>query len=117
MNPRQIRSRVPTQLARNVIAIICAVLILPGNTGLWAMQPQQPASSASQGQQAAPSANQDTKIPNDQLDSLVAPIALYPDPLLSHALVASTYPLEIVKAQQWLQQNSTLRGAQLADAA
>src|SRR5262245_57313128 len=98
MNPRQFRSRVPTHLARNVIAIICAVLILPGETLLWAMQ-QQPAPSPSQGQQAAPPASQDAKIPNDQLDSLVAPIALYPDPLLSQVLVASTSPLEIVQLQ------------------
>ncbi len=52
-----------------------------------------------------------------QIDSLVAPIALYPDPLLSQVLVASTYPLQIVQAAQWLQQNSTLTGAALQDAA
>src|SRR5215218_9773468 len=38
----------------------------------------------------------------DQLDALVAPIALYPDELLGQTLVASTYPLEIVQLQQWL---------------
>jgi hypothetical protein len=43
------------------------------------------------------------KIPNDQLDSLVAPIALYPDPLLSQVLVSSTYPLELVQLHQWLE--------------
>jgi hypothetical protein len=53
----------------------------------------------------------------DQLDNLVAPIALYPDPLLSQVLAASTYPLEIVEAQQWLQQHLGLRGSQLIDAA
>jgi len=52
-----------------------------------------------------------------QLDSLVAPIALYPDPLLSQVLVASTYPLQIVQASQWLQQNSKLAGTELQDAA
>lgn len=36
----------------------------------------------------------------EQLDGLVAPIALYPDPLLSQILVASTYPLELVQAWQ-----------------
>jgi hypothetical protein len=51
------------------------------------------------------------------LDALVAPVALYPDPVLSQVLVASTYPLEIVQAQQWLQQNSNLKGTALADAA
>ena len=52
-----------------------------------------------------------------QLDNLVAPVALYPDPVLSTVLAASTYPLEIVEAQQWVQQNSNLQGAQLMDAA
>ena len=52
-----------------------------------------------------------------QLDDLVAPVALYPDPLLSQVLVASTYPLEVVEAQQWLQQNKSLTGANLMNAA
>src|SRR5579883_1703816 len=50
-----------------------------------------------------------------QLDNLVAPVALYPDPLLSQVLVACTYPLELVQAQQWLQQNRSLSGQQLLD--
>jgi uncharacterized membrane protein YgcG len=53
----------------------------------------------------------------DQLDDLVAPIALYPDPLLSQILVASTYPLEIVEALQWIQRNPSLTGAALTQAA
>jgi hypothetical protein len=52
-----------------------------------------------------------------QLDDLVAPIALYPDPLLSQVLVASTYPLEIVEALQWTQRNPSLTGAALTQAA
>jgi hypothetical protein len=52
-----------------------------------------------------------------QLDALVAPIALYPDPLLSQVLAASTYPLELVEVQQWLPQHPDLRGSQLVDAA
>src|SRR5438067_4146929 len=53
----------------------------------------------------------------EQLDNLVAPVALYPDPVLSTVLAASTYPLEVVEAQQWYRQNSNLRGAPLMDAA
>uniref|UniRef100_Q02CP3 DUF3300 domain-containing protein n=1 Tax=Solibacter usitatus (strain Ellin6076) TaxID=234267 RepID=Q02CP3_SOLUE len=53
----------------------------------------------------------------EQLTDLVAPIALYPDPLLTQVLVASTYPLEVVEAQQWLQQNPGLQGTELTDAA
>ena len=54
---------------------------------------------------------------NAQLDNLVAPIALYPDPLLSQVLVASTYPLEVVEANQWLQANRGLTGTALTQAA
>src|ERR1019366_6298913 len=53
----------------------------------------------------------------DQLEGLVAPIALYPDPLLSQVLVASTYPLEVVQASQWLQRNPGLAGPALTAAA
>jgi hypothetical protein len=53
----------------------------------------------------------------DQLDGLVAPIALYPDPLVSQILVASTYPLEIVQAYQWMGRNPGLNGPALTQAA
>src|ERR1039457_6341571 len=66
------------------------------------------------GQQAPVQAQ---RLAAEQLDDLVAPIALYPDPLLSQVLVASTYPLEVVEAQQWLQRNGSLRGRQLTEAA
>src|ERR1039458_10264332 len=75
-----------------------------------------------QGQEPAPIPGQQAPIQAqmlapEQLDDLVAPIALYPDPLLSQVLVASTYPLEVVEAQQWLQRNGSLRGQQLTEAA
>jgi hypothetical protein len=57
-----------------------------------------------------------TLMPN-QLNDLVAPIALYPDPLLSQVLVAATYPLEVVEAYQWLQRNPGLTGPALTQAA
>jgi hypothetical protein len=50
------------------------------------------------------------------LDSLVAPIALYPDPLLAQVLAASTYPLEIIQLQQWLEKNKNLKDKALVDA-
>jgi hypothetical protein len=90
------------------------MLLVSGNPILSA-QTQQPAPPAQDPASApAPTAPQ---ISADQLDSLVAPVALYPDPMLSQVLVASTYPLEIVQAQQWVQQNSNLKGSALADAA
>ena len=75
--------------------------------------PQTSAPLAPPAQQPAPAPN----LTPDQLDNLVAPVALYPDPLLSQILVASTYPLEVVEAQQWLQQNRDLSGQALMDAA
>lgn len=64
----------------------------------------------------APAQEETPKIPNDQLDSLVAPIALYPDPLLAQILAASTYPLEIIELEQWLKRNPNLKDQALADA-
>ena len=52
----------------------------------------------------------------DQLQQLVAPIALYPDSLVAQILAASTYPTQIVEAGRWLQANSNLQGQALADA-
>src|SRR6516165_2823049 len=52
-----------------------------------------------------------------ELEALVAPIALYPDTLLANVLMASTYPLEIVRAERWLKDNSKLKGDDLKAAA
>ena len=51
-----------------------------------------------------------------ELDQLVAPIALHPDPLLSEVLIASTYPLEVVQADRWAKSNSSLKGEALTAA-
>src|SRR5215475_13319732 len=51
-----------------------------------------------------------------QLEQLVAPIALYPDSLLSQVLMASTYPLEVVQAARWSRDNPGLSGQALEDA-
>jgi hypothetical protein len=51
-----------------------------------------------------------------ELDQLVAPIALHPDPLLSEILIASTYPLEVVQADRWAQSNKALKGEALTAA-
>ena len=87
-------------IIRYLIALGCAIVLLPGNAILpvRAARPESPQA--------------DAKIPADQLDSLVAPIALYPDNLLSQTLVASTYPLEIIQLQQWLDKNQDLAGNQ-----
>ena len=52
----------------------------------------------------------------EQLDQMLAPIALYPDDLLTQILMASTYPLEIVQAARWTKQNEKLQGDALTEA-
>jgi hypothetical protein len=68
-------------------------------------------------QQPPPVPPPDQTLDPQQLENLVAPIALYPDPLLSQILVAATYPLEVVQAYQWLQRNPGLTGAALTEGA
>ena len=45
-----------------------------------------------------------------ELDQMLAPVALYPDTVLSHVLIAATYPIEVVQAARWTRQNQGLRG-------
>jgi len=106
MKKKFFRSKILREITRSSLTLVCAAVLLPGDASLLAF-PQQADNSA---QQAAP------KIPPDQLDSLVAPIALYPDPMLAQVLAASTYPLEIVQLQQWLEKNKNLKDKALADA-
>jgi Protein of unknown function (DUF3300) len=93
---------------RYLLAIMCTFAILPGDS--LASMPSPGAA------QAASPQDQAVKIPPDQLDSLVAPIALYPDPMLAQTLAASTYPLEVIQLQQWLAKNPGLKDKALADA-
>jgi len=93
-----------SQVVRIAVGVLCVALIGFGDPAYLAGQ--QP---ADQPEQAAP-------IPADQLDSLVAPIALYPDPLLAQVLAASTYPLEIVQLQQFLDKHKDLKDQALVDA-
>jgi hypothetical protein len=59
-----------------------------------------------------PSAN----FTKEELDQMLAPIALYPDSLLSQILMASTYPIEVVDADRWVKQTPSLTGNQLDEA-
>lgn len=108
MNFTFLRLGFPVDFVRTLVAIVCAVALVPGDMTLLAQTPTTGSSPATE-VTAAP-------IPPEQLDSLVAPIALYPDPLLSQTLVASTYPLEIIQLQQWLAQNKNLKDKALVDA-
>ena len=95
-------------LSSQLSALVCTIVLIPGTV------PTTPAQPVSQ--QASAPAEAVAKIPNDQLDALVAPIALYPDPLLAQVLAASTYPLEIMQLQQWLAKNKNLKDKALVDA-
>ena len=75
---------------------LAAIILLP--TGAMAQTSAPPA--------AAPSA---PLLKPAQLDQLVAPIALYPDPLLAQVLMASAYPLDIVEAERWVEANKNLK--------
>jgi hypothetical protein len=65
------------------------------------------------GQAISPPVEQQTP---EELQQLVAPIALYPDALVSQILAASTYPTEIVEADRWVQEHPDLKGKDLANA-
>ena len=91
-----------------MVAVMCSVLLISGESPAAELNRTE--------QQAAAPEEQAPKIPNDQLDSLVAPIALYPDPLLAQVLAASTYPLEIMQLQQWLTKNPGLKDKALQEA-
>lgn len=52
----------------------------------------------------------------EELDQMLAPIALYPDPLLVQVLMAATYPLEVAIAARWAQANPDLKDDRLAEA-
>ncbi len=83
-------------------------------------RPQTPPRRApAQNRRARPRRRLARSCPQAQLSQLVAPIALYPDPLLSQILMASTYPLEVVEAARWVDapDNKALKGDALLNAA
>src|SRR5438477_12278534 len=112
MKPLIFQSRFGRELFHGLTAILCV--------GLWQSTCSIAQAQQAQSQEMTTTTTSDTeqapKLPNDQLDSLVAPIALYSDPLLAQTLAASTYPLEIIQLQQWMDRNKGLKGKALADA-
>jgi len=111
MNSLRSQSSLPNRSAYSVVAILCVALLASTSRETFAQTPPAPQPDA-----AAPAQEAAPKIPDAELDSLVAPIALYPDPLLSQTLVASTYPVEVIQLQQWTKKNTGLKDQALADA-
>src|SRR6266567_6128098 len=98
------------KLFHPVIAIVGLVFLAAGSSAFAQQAQSQVMNTTTSDTEEAP------KLPSGELDSLVAPIALYPDPLLAQTLAASTYPLEIIQLQQWLLKNPGLKDKALADA-
>ena len=87
-----------------MLVVIGTIVVTLGRADLLASPLAQENAQESQAGQETP----------EELQQLVAPIALYPDELIAQILAASTYPTEIVQADRWLQQHSNLQGEQLA---
>ncbi len=99
-----------TKLFHGVIAITGLALLNLGSSAFAQQAQSQVMNTTTSDTEQAPA------LASGELDSLVAPIALYPDPLLAQTLAASTYPLEVVQLQQWMDKNKNLQGKALADA-
>jgi hypothetical protein len=87
-------------IMRGLVWMIIAMLFIP--PGIPAQDFEQP--------------EQTDRFRQEELDQMLAPIALYPDSLIAQILMASTYPLEVVQAERWMQENKTLTGDTLDDA-
>jgi Protein of unknown function (DUF3300) len=102
-------SNMQTRLTRNVVNVTLAAL--------FAIAPaiaQQPPATSPPAQ--AESAGGAKTFSQQDLDTLLAPVALYPDALLAQVLMASTYPLEIVEAARWAKANPGVKDQALQDA-
>ncbi|HTS21833.1 MAG TPA: DUF3300 domain-containing protein [Casimicrobiaceae bacterium] len=97
-------------LARTVSYLVMAALAMP--VSVIAQQPPPQQAPAQGAAPATPSQN----FKQEELDQMLAPIALYPDALVTQVLMASTYPLDIVEADRWVQQNKSLKGDALRSA-
>src|SRR5215813_10362995 len=91
----------------HLVALMFGLLVL---TPLMAVAQSQP---TPQNQSTSATVSGDQLLKAEELDALVAPVALYPDNLLSLILMASTYPLEIVQADRWVKESKKLKGDEL----
>lgn len=90
------------------ILVPLVLLLAFGGTAL-AQTPDSAPTSAPQAQPANQPAPTAELLKPEQIEALVAPIALYPDELLANVLAASTYPLEVVQAERWLKERKSLK--------
>jgi hypothetical protein len=92
-----------------ISSLACLLMGLTPQYSFAIDPPSPPASEARQTDSREPQA---PKFSDEELEKLLAPIALYPDALLAQLLPASAYPLEIVQAQRWLDKNQTAAAKQ-----
>jgi hypothetical protein len=105
--------RNPPLTLRIVAYALSAALVVEPVAFAQQAAPAPGASTAPAAGQAKPSGK---TFSQQDLDELMAPIALYPDALLAQVLMASTYPLEVVEAARWQKANSTLKDKALEEA-
>jgi len=103
-----------------ILSLVMSALALPVAAQTDPAKPQATGPAAARVGTAAPqdpaSAGASSNFTAEQLEQIVAPIALHPDGLLAQILMASTYPLEIVEAYRWQQKNSSLKDKALEEA-
>ena len=108
--------------ARKFSFTVTVGIVLVGAYGPVAVQAQQPPPEQAPPQLQPPAQEppqqqpQQPALTQQQIQQLVAPIALYPDPLLAQVLTASTYPLEVTLASRWVEKNPSLKGSALESA-
>jgi hypothetical protein len=94
---------------RGLLPFLAALILILFTAALPALAQNAPA-------EAAPPESPPPKLSAEQLDELVAPIALYPDALLAQVLMASAYPMDVVAADRFLQKNPKLSGDEMEQA-
>jgi hypothetical protein len=111
MKPRTAGSKgLKTVLTHLLVPLLCVSVAFAPVSLAFAQEPMPPVPPVPAPAPAKPVATQ------QELDQMLAPIALYPDSLLSQILMASTYPLEIVEASRWSKANPNLTGEQAVKA-
>lgn len=97
----------PLKMPPRAIGVLCSTLVVPDDVGLYAQSSLQRLSAEGETAPFTPA----------ELEGLVAPIVLCPDPLVAQVLAAATYPLGTVEARSWLKENSGLESQDPVQAA
>jgi len=102
------------QFTRQGLAVFLSALMIMVPMGQGDLFAQSPPPAPPPAADNSPQAPQAQPLTADQLDQLVAPIALYPDALVAQVLAASTYPTQVVEADRWRQSQGNAAPEQIA---